>query len=159
MEPKPINIKLTVVLALLLAGAGATGGAWLSGKDFAEMAAEVDRVRAAQAKVLDEAGQYRETVPIELAKAIKASHVSDPRVLSGPACDIKDGRVFVQLAGGVELQLPPSLTTRLQPEVDAIKAEWEAAVAAKAEALAAEEAAKAAAQPAERLVEAKAVIK
>jgi hypothetical protein len=126
-------------IAIGLAGiAAAIATGFLSQPEFDEMAKEVDRVRAAEAKVLAEAGQFRETVPTELAKALLAA-VPDKRLLNGEACKVVDGRVFCQVENGNEVQFPASKTALLQPEVDAIKAEYEAAVAAKAAALAAEE--------------------
>lgn len=129
-------------IAIGLAGvAAAIATGFLTQPEFDEMASEVDRVRAAQAKTLAEAGQYRETIPTELSKALVAA-VPDKRLLSGEACKVIGGRVFCQLEGGIEVQLPPTLTAKLAPEVDAIKAEYEAAVAAKAAALEAERLAK-----------------
>jgi hypothetical protein len=119
-------------------GAGGSLGWLASDTDMATMAKEVDAYRSAEAKVLAEAGQFRETVPTELAKALLAA-VPDKRLLNGEACKVVDGRVFCQVENGNEVQFPASKTALLQPEVDAIKAEWKAAVAAKAAALAAEE--------------------
>ena len=135
---KPYALSVAFVAAF---GAGGSLGWLASDDDMATMAKEVDAYRAAQATLLEEQGQYRDVVPTELSKALAAA-VPDKRMLSGDAAKVVNGRVIVQLEDGNELQLPPSLTAKLTPEVDAIKAEWEAAVAAKAEALAAEEAAK-----------------
>ena len=137
--------NITLSAAFIAAfGAGGTAGWLASETDMATMAAEVDAYRAAEAKVQAEAGVYRETVPTELAKALTAA-VPDKRLLSGEACKVVDGRVFCQVENGIEVQFPASKTALLQPEVDAIKAEWDAAVAAKA---AAEEAARLAAEAA-----------
>ena len=138
MEPKTIIITLeAAVIAALSAGL-------LSKGDFDKTAAEVDRVRAAQAKVAAEVGQFRETIPPELTKALSMSSLADKRMLSGDACKRLPGdRAACQMEGGNEIQFSAAASVKLLPEVDAIKAEYEAAVAAKATEIAAEEEAKA----------------
>jgi len=135
-----------------LAAAIATG--FLTQPEFDEMAKEVDRVRAAQAKVAQEVGQYRETIPPELTKALSVSSLADKRMLSGDACKRLPGdRAACQMEGGNEIQFSAAASVKLLPEVEAIAAEWAAAVEAKAEAMEAEEAAKAATEEAARLAE------
>jgi outer membrane murein-binding lipoprotein Lpp len=135
-----IQVTIGAVLAALL---GVGGTVLLSQQDFDEMAKEVDRVRAAQAKVAQEVGQYRETIPPELAKALSVSSLADKRMLSGDACKRLPGdRAACQMEGGNEIQFSAAASVKLLPEVEAIAAEWAAAVEAKA----VEEAAKVAAE-------------
>jgi hypothetical protein len=111
-------------------GMGGVAGWQASDTDMATMQKEVDAYRAAEVKAKEEAGQFREEVPTEIAKALAAA-VPDKRLLSGESCKVVDGRVFCQLEQGTEVQFPASLTAKLSPEVADIKAEYEAAVAAK----------------------------
>ena len=137
-------------------GMGGVAGWQASDKDMATMAREVDAYRAAEAKVAAEVGQYRETIPPELTKALSVSSLAGKRMLSGEACKYLSGdRAACQMEGGNEIQFSAAASVKLLPEVDAIKAEYEAAVAAKVaeeEARLAQEAAdKAAAEEAARL--------
>jgi outer membrane murein-binding lipoprotein Lpp len=114
----------TIIIALSAAVLSALGAGVITQKDFDEMAAEVDRVRAAQAQAASEVGQYRETVPAELAKALQETGLSSKRLLAMGACKyLGHGQVACQLEEGREVQFNATQSAKIGAEVDAMAAE------------------------------------
>jgi len=117
MDPKTISI------ALGAAAISAFGTGLLSSKNFGEMAGEVDRVRAAESKVAAEAGQYRETIPTEIGKAVDRSGLAGKRLVYKDPCRLDHGHAFCLLDGGRELQWTAADPAKIQVEIDAMAAE------------------------------------